>query len=44
VVTSGPLAPATKGPRDGRDLPVVGQRPTGRHGVEAGAGKESEQA
>jgi formate dehydrogenase major subunit len=42
VVTSGPLAPDGEG-GPARDLPVVGDRPTGRHGVEAGAGKEGEQ-
>jgi formate dehydrogenase major subunit len=42
VVTSGPLAaPVEDGAR--RDLPLVGERPRGRHGVEAGSDKEGEQ-
>jgi formate dehydrogenase major subunit len=43
VVTSGPLAPPVP---DGapRDLPVVGDRPLGKHGMQAGAGKEGEQS
>jgi formate dehydrogenase major subunit len=44
VVTSGPLIPAEPGGLPApRDLQVVGQRPRGRHGVEAGAAKEGEQ-
>jgi formate dehydrogenase major subunit len=42
VVTSGPLTPGGEGGAP-RDLPVVGVRPTGRHGVAAGGGKEGEQ-
>jgi formate dehydrogenase major subunit len=44
VVTSGPLVPGLRGGGDGRDLPVVGQRPTGTHGMEAPASKKSEQS
>ncbi len=43
VVTSGPLGPDVP-PANGRDLPQVGERPRGKHGVEAGAEKGSEQA
>jgi len=45
VVTSGPFAGPLPDERAGlRDLPVVGKRPRGKHGVEAGEEKESEQA
>jgi formate dehydrogenase major subunit len=44
VVTSGPLVPEPHEGDDGRDLPVVGERPTGTHGVEAPAPKGSEQS
>jgi formate dehydrogenase major subunit len=44
VATSGPLATPIAGGQPARDLPVVGERPFGRHGVEAGAAKEGEQA
>jgi formate dehydrogenase major subunit len=46
-VTSEPWLPdvgPTQGPGDGRDLPAVGERPQGRHGLEAGKQQESEQA
>jgi formate dehydrogenase major subunit len=43
VVTTGPLAQPVRDGRAVRDLPVVGQRPSGKHGVEAGAAKEGEQ-
>jgi formate dehydrogenase major subunit len=46
-VTSEPWLPdvgPTQGPGDGRDLPAVGKRPQGRHGLEAGKQQESEQA
>jgi formate dehydrogenase major subunit len=46
IVTSPPWLPdvgPTRGAKDGRDLPVVGERPTGVHGVEAGESQESEQ-
>jgi formate dehydrogenase major subunit len=46
IVTSAPWLPdlgPTRGMGDGRDLPVVGERPTGVHGVEAGADQEGEQ-
>jgi formate dehydrogenase major subunit len=43
VVTSGPLDGPIDGDPASRDLPAVGERPRGRHGVEAGASKEGEQ-
>ncbi|MFN2589891.1 MAG: molybdopterin dinucleotide binding domain-containing protein, partial [Actinomycetota bacterium] len=44
VVTSGPLHGPAEGDGARRDLPIVGERPAGEHGVEAGAGKEGEQS
>jgi formate dehydrogenase major subunit len=48
VVTSGGLVPdapaPTSGRDDGRDLPVVGDRPRGVHGVEEGQSQEGEQS
>jgi len=45
VVTSGPFAGQLPDEGSGlRDLPVVGERPRGKHGVEAGEEKGSEQA
>jgi formate dehydrogenase major subunit len=43
VVTSGPLAPHLPDHHAPRDLPVVGERPRGTHGVEAPSAKEGEQ-
>jgi len=44
-VTSGPFAGQLPDEGSGlRDLPVVGERPRGKHGVEAGEEKGSEQA
>jgi formate dehydrogenase major subunit len=43
VVTSGPLVPDGAGDA-GRDLPVVAERPTGVHGLQAPKDKEGEQA
>jgi len=44
VVTSGPLVADVPGDGAPRDLPVVGHRPEGTHGLEAPEEKESEQA
>jgi formate dehydrogenase major subunit len=48
AATSPPWLPdpeaGTRSPGDGRDLPVVGERPTGTHGLEAGEPQEGEQA
>jgi formate dehydrogenase major subunit len=44
VVTSGPFAgQPDEGSDDRRDLPVVGERPKGPHGVEEARSKEGEQ-
>src|SRR5439155_19884596 len=47
IVTSGRFLPEAPGPtsgkEDGRDLPVVGERPRGPHGVEEAESQEGEQ-
>jgi len=48
VVTSGPLVPSLTGDisgngGDGRDLPVVGQKPTGRHGLSGARMRQDEE-
>ena len=44
VVTSGPLLPDIGGADPPRDLPAVGDRTMGKHGVEAPAAKEGKQS
>jgi hypothetical protein len=44
VVTSGPLVRDVGTDDARRDLPVVGHRPEGEHGVEGPEQKESEQS
>jgi formate dehydrogenase major subunit len=45
LATSGPLVEPRPDDMDGlRDLPVVGERPQGRHGLQAPEEKEDEQA
>jgi formate dehydrogenase major subunit len=42
VVTSGPLVPSLDG-GTGRDLPVVGTKPTGHHGISGARAKQDEE-
>ena len=44
VVTSGKLVPDVPDGSAPRDLPLVGKRPEGAHGLEGPEEKESEQA
>ena len=44
VVTSGPLFPPVGEEGVPRDLPVVGHRPEGEHGMEGPEPKEGEQS
>ena len=44
AATSGRLGTASPEKDDKRDLPAVGERPTGTHGLEAPESKEGEQA